>query len=360
MLALIIGGAYYFLVAFSQVTSVNMVAAMTWGLKSDGRPLVLISALIYFVFALLLLGMLQKPYLLLNMGLSHQGALRGYAESTKTARLYDPVRQEYVSVAMNPPALAAERFDRAFEVVTTYRLFPFDTPLNARGQSFVRAVFHILVIVLFFCLLCLFQYMLARNYLDAIQPPRQLTFQLFLSQGWASVREPLLSRPLAFILLFFLISLSGGVLERYIRHGYEERFADVRNSFQRQIMAGVRPGQLIRGRLVGRMFNYKKLHDEAIGVSFKSDQDYRRTISTTTYTFAFEDMVRRTPVYLCITYEDFADQIPRIKQLDRFFPPRVPVWKDPTFSDPRLMEPTEPREFTFTVNDDYSIALVPE
>jgi len=353
-------GALFTLITYSCFTSVDMVTATVWAFKSDSRGLVWGSGLIYIILALLLLGLFQKPYILLNMGLTHKGALLGYAKNTKVARLYDPDRREYVDREMNPPAMAAERFDRVFEVVAIYRLFPLETPLNVKGQRLLRVFLHILIILLTFLLLSGFQYVLAKSYIESHHLEQELTPKLFISEFWPSIKESMLARPLVLLLILVGISLSGGFLVSHIIHGYEKKFAGVRDPFKAQIMEKVKPGQELRGRLVNRMFNYKKIHDDTVGISLESDRDYRRTVSTTTYTFSFDGLVRQTPVYLSITYQDFDDQMPLINRLDRNFPPRVPVWQDPTFSDTRLMVPTAAGEFTFRVDKNYGITLLPD
>ncbi|MBU0479917.1 MAG: hypothetical protein KKG47_02325 [Proteobacteria bacterium] len=352
------GTGYAALRFFSKLAGVNMTSAMIWGFKAKRFELVLNWGMFYLIAFVMTFALLQKPFMLLTMNVSHRGALLGYAINDETANLYDPLQDEYLSFRVLPsPPPAAERFDETFDVVALYRPFLSDYYQNIELQNIYLALFFMFLSALGLSLMYLIMYTLARAYSSEMKLKRDISHRIVLAR-FREVTGYRFSRVAnSFVLIIILSSFIGGFMVNRITRGYEKEFLPAQEYFRSKIMETVAPEKVLLGRVIRRMFGHKKIYAQPERDSHDTSD---RTIPTITYTVEFPNMVKYTPVYLQITYIGDDESNPIIKKLNESFPPRTSTWNDVILASPEAMEPIDLPERNFRVNSDYSISLVME
>ena len=353
-LALLIGCAYLSLRFFSRLADVDMVAATCWGFKAKRFELVLTWCMVYLIAFVFVVSLLQKPFMLLTMNLSHEGGLLGYAVNGEYAKLYDPLRKEYVDYKISPPPAAAARFDETFEVVAIYRPFLSGYYQNIELQGLWLSLFFIFLAALGLGLMYLTQYGLAGAYIAKEHLAKELSHALILGRFREITGYPFFP-VLTGIALFILASTwIGASMVNRITRSYAEQFSEARQGQKGDILANATPGRILRGRLINRMEDFQKIYGN------RSTKQPDRTVLKTIYTIEFKNVVRYTPVYLQVAYLGEADGNPAMRALDRFFPPRTSWSIGKIVANDYAVDAQGPAELDFRVNENLSVSPVME
>ena len=355
-LGLLAGGAYYSLAFFSRLSGVNMHAAMAWGFKAKRFELVLTWVMFYLIGGVMLLVLLQKPFMLVTMAFSHEGGLLGYAlDDSEHAILYDPGQANYAEKRMTPPPPAAESFTGTFEVVAFYRPFLSGYGQNLEFQNIYLALFLIFLAALGTVLTYVVMYALADAYNSKMHLGIELShsmlginFQTITGLRFTTVAA-------GFVSLIVLASLAGGLMVKYISRGYEQRLGETRDFFRSQIMETVSPGKILPGKVIRRLFNYQTIYAHPQQVD-RGARD--RTVLTVTYTVEFRELTDHLPVYLSLSCMGDETANPIVAEINSSFPPLTSRWHDVVLSSPEAMVPRKKPVRHFKVNDDYTISLL--
>lgn len=352
--ALLIGCAYLSLRFFSRLIDVDMVAAMSWGFKAKRFELVLTWCLFYLIAFVFVFALLQKPFMLLTMKLSHEGGLLGYAVNGEYGKLYDPRQKEYVGYQISPPPPAAARFNETFEVVALYRPFLSRHYQNVEAQGLWISIVFIFLSALGLVLTYVILYGLANAYVAKLHSGQELSHALILGRFKEITGFPFFPA-LAGVVLFILASTwIGASMVNRITRDYGELFSDARKNHTAEVLANAAPGRILRGRLINRIEDLQKVYGN------RNRKEPDRTILKTSYTIEFTKVVRYTPVYLRITYLGEPGSDPAMQALDRFFPPRTSWSISEIIANDYAADAQGPAELDFRVNENLGVSPVTE
>lgn len=352
--------AYLFLRVFSRLFGVDVLQVMVSQVRQ--KNLVWASGWV-FLFLLgffPLLALLQKPFTAVTMTMTHEGAMLGYAVNDEQAMFYEPQHREYGAVAVDPPPRAAGSFKEVFETVVYFRPFLTATYQNSVVQGYLVSSIMLIITGIAFGVLPLISYRMVDEYLQQ-QHGQRLSLQTVLEncKAWTGYSLPVVVTAVVLVLVITVI-VSGYLVNR-IRAGYDEKFAETREGFRRELMAAVAPGRTVKGRVVNRMRDVQSYSKPRT-----SDSDQRMAdretvvVEHSDYTIEFKKLLKYQPVYLRLSLSGDPDTTPQIKRLDALFPPDGSPGAEGFLAkyDPR--DARDPRELDFVVNDDYSVSLAKE
>jgi hypothetical protein len=346
---LLVVSAYFFVQFFGTVAGVDMFSVIRWGLGSGGEVgkgfpvflLLLIPAVFYLMAFMAVFVFLETPAQILQLKGYHAGGLLGYQDGWKV-HVYDPDQGRYVEYRNFTPPPAAKTFKKAFPVVLFYRYRPSsnlhrDTSLL--GPGFYLASLLTAAVSLFMVYMTL--YLLAAEYLEAGDPPIELTHQLMASR-FQEVTGLAPLQALWIVLAVYALGMAAGMISvRVLVHQYKSRYVSQRDELRYALMQRVSPGGTIRGTVVRRHYEEQQYRDTSSAVGRAGRW---RTQRWPVFTVEFTGLIR-VPVYLHLTTRPSERALEDEARLQRLFP------------DPRSVVPKESPEFEFVVNPDYSISL---
>lgn len=354
------GSGYLTLRFLSRLFGVDMVAAMCWGFRGDDILAITVGwCLFYFIGFSFTATLLMKTATLWNINATHDAGLRGYMLNVDHAKLYDPRKREYVKYEIAQPQHAAGRFDKTFDLITVYRPYQSGPYQDIWMQNIWLSVFFTVVAALGLVMTYVLSYTLAGEYIRHLNLAQELSHALVLARFQEMTGY---SFSLVLTVVLFLIILTsgiGGYLENRITNDYEEQFSETQKEFREEILYRVKPGMILRGRLVNRTEDQEKVTD-ASSTDSDGKTEYSYTyIDKTMYTVEFKGIIRSEPVYLLMTYFGKIGDIPDVQFLDRYFP-RLKSSLENTSASYITVDADGAGELDFLVKDDYSIAPVRE
>jgi hypothetical protein len=357
-LAILIGCGYLSLRFFSRLSDVEMVAAMCWGFKAKRFELVLTWCMVYLIAFVFVFALLQKPFLPWTMNFSHEGGLLGYAVNDEHAKFYDPEQKEYVDYKISSPLPTAGRFDETFDVVAIYRPFLSGYYQNIELQGLWVSLLFIFVAALGLGLMYLTMYGLAGEYIAKTHLVQELSHKLILGRFKELTGVPF-SQALIGVSLFIVLSTwIGTSMVNRITRDYAERFSEAQKDLKKEVMANVKPGKILQGRLINRIEDFEKIYGDRDHIHTQKRDD--RAIHKTVYTIEFVRLTRYTPVYLRVAYLGEADDSRDMQTLDQFFPPRTSWSVSDIVAHKYAVEAQGADDLAFKVNDNYSVSLAEE
>ena len=356
-------GGYYVLWFFSKLTDINMFSAMAQCFRAEesknlldtyearGRWLhpVVVSVFYLLICLVVVFHFSTIPGKIFAMNKYHAGGLLGFCDVGK-ASVYDHMQRAYIAYEYSNPPLPASTFTETFNLILFYKpsYSEYYVELYAGIETLAKRLFINLVMLLIaaFLLAGLYQflYTLAGEHIKLNGLPNKLSRAFMAAQFHKIVGMrfiPVLSIFLSVVLL--AIGAEFRSVQKLNNH-YTGLYESDQKTLKSALLNKVSPQDTIKG-VVKRRFKSVTTSSTSTGSGSS-----RRTITHhyhfSHYTIEFKDLIW-IPVYLNLRIptgtNSYAEEI---NELDKAFPDQIAVM------------PNEMKEFTFTVNPDYSIWLM--
>ena len=193
-------------------------------------------------------------------------------------------------------------------------------------------------------LLSVILFAMAKEYISVHNLPNELSFPFMLTQFRKIVGLSLGKTLVIFLLIIVLITgLSARSVKKLMGY-YSDLYASDQKKMRSALLEKVNPQDTVTGVVIRRFQQTdKEYHRKGTfdNKGFRRSHDQATYYTVLHYTIEFKNLIQ-TPVYLDLPLRETREEI---NELNKPFP------------DKTAIIPDEMKEFTFTVNPDYSISL---
>lgn len=346
-------GGYYVLWFFSKLAAINMFSVMAWGFRANriGKDfpsvvLVIMAFLSHIMLFVAVYNFYTIPAQISDLKNSHAGGLLGYRDIGLQTKVYDPSQNTYIAYDYFGAPFPANKFAETFEVILLYKLYSSDYYQNTEHLGLLWNLMGLITGAVGLVWMYLSLYVLADRYIKLNNLPYELSHYYMFAQFRKIVGMPL-GTALAIILSVVVFIMGSGVLSvKNLMDHYRELYASHQKTLRNELLNKISPGDTVTGVVI-RRFWHQEREDYTTGESddIGGKRTHTRYYTFLDYTIEFKNLIQ-IPVYLNLILPETGRHTEGIDELDRLFP------------DKRTVIPNEMKEFTFTVNPDYSISLM--
>jgi len=339
IISLMAVSAYLLLMFFGRLVKVDMFSAI---IESNSRTLFLIILMISHIVSFLLLYVffVLFPLRVFDMNKHHAGGLSGYMDqSAWDASVYDPVKGTYVKYPNIHAPSPAEKFTGIFEVVSFYKSPSDEYYQDTDSLGFVNNLIASILGFLFLVGIYFILYNTAKEYIASNVLHIKLSHAVIASR-FRSITG--LSPVMALIILLSITVIFFGwsvISAKTVRQHYRGLYASHQQTLRNAVLKKATPGETLTGHVIRRF--YISVSDTTTEEKLRGTRTKTRYYHVPVYTVEFRDLIH-IPVYLSLRYMENEER----DELNRHFP------------DPKAVMPKYMKDYSFTVNPDYSISLM--